>query len=198
MENNNKSKAKQPIIKESPVTYDMYADMPDDGQRYEIIDGILELMTPGPSTNHQIICGEIGYRLMSNCRSDYLIYHAPLDVILSDINVVQPDLIMIHRSRLHIVTKRGVEGAPDLVVEVLSPGSRKRNRVIKQGVYAEHGVPEYWIVDADARTLELYRLFEGESSYALIDVFEGNDAVASDRLPCVSFMASDIFRELIA
>ncbi|MDQ6419386.1 Uma2 family endonuclease [Paenibacillus sp. LHD-117] len=194
MDKKNKNKHTEQI-KEQQVTYEMYAEMPEDGQRYEIIDGVLELMTPGPSRTHQEVNRELEFVFMQSCRSEFLIFFAPFDVILSETNVVQPDLLMIHRSRKHIVTERGVEGAPDLVVEILSPGSRRRDRIIKSGVYEEHGVPEYWVVDAQARTLEQYRL-AGDSRYALINLFEDEDRVTSDKLSCVSFVLGDIFKEI--
>jgi Uncharacterized protein conserved in cyanobacteria len=132
--------------------------MPDDGNRYEVIGGVLELMSPSPTAGHQSILSELIDALRQSCKTDYLIYFAPLDVILSDTNAVQPDAMMIRRSRKSIVTSRGVEGPPDLVAEVLSPGSRKKDRLKKMAVYEKHGVPEYWIVDPETRTLEQYRL----------------------------------------
>jgi Uma2 family endonuclease len=181
-------------IKEQQITYDIYAAMPEDGHRYEIFEGELEMMSPGPSTTHQSVSGELEFLLKQSCRSDYIIYHAPLDVILSERNVVKPDIMMIHRSRQHIVTLRGIEGPPDLVVEIISPGSRKRDKIDKMWIYAKHGVPEYWIVDSDARILEQYRL-HGEL-YELFNLFEGNEKVTSDKLPCVSFVISEIFSEM--
>jgi Uma2 family endonuclease len=182
-------------IKEQLMTYEIYAAMPDDGQRYEIVDGSMELMSPGPSTTHQAISGELEFVLKQSCRSEYLIYDAPLDVILSETNVLQPDIMMIHRSRLHIVTERGIEGSPDLVVEILSPGSRKRDKVIKMRTYAQYGINEYWIVDSITRTLEQYQLVDS-GLYELRNLFEGNDEVTSDKLPCVSFVIGDMFREI--
>jgi Uma2 family endonuclease len=190
-----KGKKEADRIKEQQVTYDVYAAMPDDGQRYEIFDGVLEMMSPGTWTNHQTVSGELVFILMQSCRSDYLIYHAPFDVIMNQQNVLQPDIMMVHRSRQHIVTSRGIEGPPDLVVEIISPGSRKRDRMKKMSIYAKHSVPEYWIVDSDARTLEKYRL-AGEK-YELHDLYEENERVTSDKLPCVSFVISDIFSELL-
>lgn len=105
-----KKKTLEEVMKESPVTYEIYAEMPDDGKRYEVIDGMLELMSPGPTAAHQSISLELIHELRQGCKTDYLIYVAPLDVILSHTNVVQPDVLMIHRSRRHIVTSRGVEG----------------------------------------------------------------------------------------
>lgn len=186
------------LVREGQVTYDMYAAMPDDGLRYEIIDGVLEAMSPGPSTSHQVVGGELEFILKQSCKSEYLILDAPLDVILSKTNVLQPDLLMIHRSRLAIVTERGVEGPPDLVVEVLSPWSRKRDKVVKLRTYARFAVPEYWIVDAAAKTLEQYRLSEdGSLRYELHEIFGAEDRVTSDKLPCVSFTLNDIFANML-
>jgi Uma2 family endonuclease len=182
-------------IKEQLVTYEIYAAMPDDGQRYEIVDGSMELMSPSPSTTHQAISGELEFVLKQSCRSEYLIYDAPLDVILSETNVLQPDIMMIHRSRLHIVTERGIEGSPDLVVEILSPGSRKKDKVIKMRTYAQYGIHEYWIVDSITRTLEQYQLVD-RGLYELRNLFEENDKVTSDKLPCVSFVIGDMFKEI--
>ncbi|MBP1988747.1 Uma2 family endonuclease [Paenibacillus eucommiae] len=181
-------------IKEQEITYDIYAAMPDDGQRYEIIEGMLEMMSPGPATAHQAVSGELEFLLKQSCNSDYVIYHAPLDVILSQRDVLQPDILMIHRSRLHIVATRGIEGPPDLVIEIISPGSRKRDKVKKKKTYAKYGIPEYWIVDSDSQSLEQYRLI-GEL-YELYNLFEGDEIVTSDKLPCVSFAISDLFKEL--
>ena len=184
-------------IKEQPVTYDMYMKMPDDGARYEIVDGNLEMMTPAPSTTHQAVSGELEFILKQSCKSDYVIFDAPVDVILSETNVLQPDILMIHRSRLEIVTERGIEGPPDLVVEIISPGSRSRDKVIKMKTYAKYDVPEYWIVDASSRTLEQFRLMDAEKLYVLHNLFEGDDMVTSDKLPCVSFTVSAIFSEIL-
>lgn len=187
-----KKKTNKDRVMEYPVTYEAYAEMPDDGQRYEVLDGQLELMS-GPSTVHQVIDAAL-YLILQSCSSEYFILIAPLEVILSRTNVVQPDLIMIHQSRSDIVTMRGVEGAPDLVVEILSPGSRKRDRQRKSKIYAQHGVPEYWIIDPTGQTLERYEL-NGERQYELIDLFENNDRVMTDKLPCVSFPVSELFKD---
>lgn len=187
-------KPKENQVKEQPVTYDIYASMPDDGMRYEVLDGALEAMSPSPTATHQTVIGEL-HLLMQRCKSEYLIYIAPLDVILSQKNVLQPDLLLVHRSRSEIVTERGVEGAPDLVVEILSPSSRARDKVVKMKIYAKHGVPEYWVIDTGARTLERYVLTE-VGVYELRDLFEERDAVSSDKLPCVSFVVGELFSDL--
>jgi len=183
-------------VKEQRVTYEIYAEMPDDGNRYEVIDGVLELMSPSPTASHQSIAVDLCFELKQSCRSDYLIYVAPLDVILSDTNVVQPDAIMIHRSRKHIVTSRGIEGPPDLVVEVLSPSSQKRDRLKKRAVYEKYGVPEYWIVDPETQTLEQFHLDE-HGKYMLMRLYENDEQVSSSKLPCVSFAVSQLFGDVL-
>lgn len=188
-----KKKDREEQLREQPVTYDIYAALPDDGLRYEVLEGALELMSPGPSAAHQILSHSLQVLLGPDCRADYLILCAPLDVILSQTNVVQPDLIFVHRDRLDIVTPRGVEGIPDLVVEILSPGSRRRDRVRKQEIYERHGVPEYWILDPVARTLDQFLWVDG--SYGLEEVYEGDERVHSDRLRCVSFTVDELFDE---
>lgn len=181
-------------VKEQPATYETYAAMPDDGNRYEVIEGRLELL-PSPSPNHQLVRGQLQYRMHSNCESEYIVLGAPLDVILSDVNVLQPDLILVHRSRKHILTHRGVEGPPDLVVEILTPGTRNRDKAVKMKIYAAHGVSECWIVEPEARVIELFRLESGR--YEPYDLFEGDEVVTSDKLPCISFAISDIFRDML-
>lgn len=180
-------------VEEELITYEIYAALPEDGNRYEIVDGALELL-PGPNMPHQSVGGELFHLMKMTCRSDYLIFIAPFDVILSDIDVRQPDVMAVHRSRAEIVTMRGVEGPPDLVAEVLSPGSRKRDKVGKMATYAKYGVPEYWIIDPDAVTLERYVL-QGER-YELASLFEEPDRIASDKLPCVTFHVRDLFSDI--
>ncbi|MBO9607520.1 MAG: Uma2 family endonuclease [Paenibacillaceae bacterium] len=165
--------------------------MADYGNRYEVVEGRLEPMAPAPSPGHQSISRELLKQVDKSCESDYLIYFSPIDVILSSKDVRQPDLLMLHRSRSHIVTRRGIEGAPDLVAEILSPGSRSRDKIGKSRTYAKYGVPEYWIVDPDALTLERYVLRDGH--YELDEIFENDDQVTSDKLPCVSFKVSALF-----
>ena len=136
-------------------------DMPEDGKRYEVIDGQL-YATPTPVPEHQGALGVLfGYtgpyvheRLLGR------VYFAPIGVVLDDENGLQPDLVYIARERLDLISGRGIEGAPDLVAEVVSPSTRARDRGIKLRRYAASGVPHYWIVDPRTRALEAYRLTE--------------------------------------
>ncbi|WP_306463605.1 Uma2 family endonuclease [Siminovitchia fortis] len=120
MKNNKSSRAEHDQLKKSSLTYNDYAAI-EDGNRYELVAGNLELLSPGPTTIHQLMSGELYKTFRESCESDYIILSAPLDVILAPTEVRQPDLVLVHRNRLDILSNRGVEGAPDLVVEILSP-----------------------------------------------------------------------------
>jgi Uma2 family endonuclease len=141
-------------------------DTPEDGNRYEVIDGQL-YMTPPPVPEHQgasgMLYGHIWRYVYERGRGR--IFAAPIGVVLDDENGLQPDLIYLSPERLDLIGKRGVEGAPDLVVEILSPSTRARDRGLKMRRYAAAGVPHYWIVDPRARTLEAYQL--GQQGYEL-------------------------------
>ncbi|MFE8698473.1 Uma2 family endonuclease [Cytobacillus sp. FJAT-53684] len=180
-------------VKEVGLTYDDYAAI-DDGNRYELAGGQLELMSPAPLVTHQIVSFEILINLSRSCELDYFILHAPVDVILSPAEVRQPDLVLIHRKRMEIISKRGIEGAPDLVVEILSPSSLKRDKIDKIKSYAHFGIPEFWIVDPDTGVLEQYVLHE--KRYELIDIFQNNELVTSPNIPCVSFTMAAIMDKI--
>lgn len=181
-----------PRIMEEPVTYETYANMPDDGQRYEVADGRLELLST-PVVAHQWILGELLYKL-SACDQDYYILPAPLDVVLSDIEVRQPDLLMVGRSRKDVLRERGVFGAPDLVIEITYEQTRKRDKVDKLHSYGKHGIPEYWILDLAKATLEQYML--SDKQYERLNVYEGEQIVQTKRIPCIRFTMNELFASL--
>lgn len=125
-------KKRNDLVCEQPMTYDDYVNMPDDGYRYELDDGMLQLMSPSPSSYHKLISFEIQQKLTHDCINNYIIFNAPIDVVLAEKEVKQPDLVLVHRDRLHIITKHGgIEGIPDLVVEILSSSSAKSTHVMK-------------------------------------------------------------------
>ncbi|MBI2158578.1 MAG: Uma2 family endonuclease [Candidatus Rokubacteria bacterium] len=144
------------------LTYEDYCALPDDGRRYEIIEGELAV-TPSPRRAHQRFSGNLFTILHAHAREHNLgeVYVAPFDVILEDTSIVVPDLLFVSRDRLGIVSERGVEGAPDLIVEVLSSGTARRDRVEKAQLYARHGVPHYWLADPDGRSIETFELTAG-------------------------------------
>ena len=141
------------------LTYSDYAALPDDGRRYELHQGELSV-TPSPGTRHQDAVLALGSLLREHVRSRRLgkVFVAPTDCILSDTTVVQPDVLHIAADRLSIISERGIEGAPTLVVEVLSPSTARLDRDRKMKLYAEHSVPYYWIADPESRSIEAYAL----------------------------------------
>jgi Uma2 family endonuclease len=190
-----REKKKRHLIQESPMTYEDYAALPDEeGVRYELDDGFLYLMTPSPTPVHQAISYQLQYLLNTSCRADYMIFSSPIDVILSRKEVKQPDIVMIQRSRLHLVTKRGIEGPPDLVVEIMSEYSRKRDKVYKRKVYARYHIPEYWTIDLTNYTLEQYVL--NKEDFELIEIYAEDEEVRSERLPCVSLTVNQLLVDL--
>jgi Uma2 family endonuclease len=140
-------------------TYSDYRGLPDDGNRYEIIDGDLHV-TPAPTTTHQTVSKRIQLALMLQVEEpgQGIVFNAPIDVIFSEMQAVQPDLLVVRSERRAIISERGIEGAPDLVVEILSPSTETRDRTQKSKLYASHGVAEYWLVDCSAHAVEVLAL----------------------------------------
>ena len=131
------------------LTYADYLALPGD-ERYELHDGELVLVA-SPNEPHQRVAKRLAWQMMTlEERSLGQVYFAPFDVILSDTEVVQPDLLFVSQERSHIITHANVQGAPDLVVEILSPPTANRDWTYKRELYARHGVKELWIVDPDA------------------------------------------------
>ncbi len=178
------------LIKESGWTYEDYAKLPDNGNQYEIVAGMLELK-PSASTSHQRISVQILKQLLDSCENDYIIIAAPMDVILSVQDTRQPDILMVHRSRARIVQEHAVVGPPDLVIEILSPSSIKRDRTMKLRTYAQFGVPEYWIADPIHMTIEQYSLTRTGQPYELLNVYTAEEYVESERIRCVRFKVGD-------
>jgi Uma2 family endonuclease len=149
------------------LTYSDYAALPDDGRRYELHHGELSV-TPAPGTRHQEVIVNLIGLFLQHVRSRGLgkVFVAPTDCILSNVTVVQPDVFYIAADRLAIISERGIEGAPTLVVEVLSSSTAHLDRDQKMKLYAEHGVPYYWIVDPESRSVEAYTLTGAEYARA--------------------------------
>ena len=173
------------------VTYEDYRDMPED-ERYEIIDGEL-IMAAAPSVVHQMIQDNIGHPLGAFIRANGLgrMFSAVTDVLLSDINVVQPDILFVSRARASIMTYSAVRGAPDLVVEILSPSTAQYDKVRKRELYARFRVPEYWQADSDA--LEVTVLTLAGDDYDVAGVYKMGDTLVSPNLPGFALAVDDIF-----
>ena len=143
------------------LTYEDYCALPDDGKRYEILEGELEV-TPAPGVGHQIGVTMLATILVTHVERHNLgkVLVAPCDVLLSDITIVQPDLLYVSRERYNIITPANVQGPPDLVVEVLSPTTEARDRGVKMQLYARYGVPHYWLMDTGGRELRAFTLVQ--------------------------------------
>ena len=140
------------------LTYDDYLMTPDD-ERWELLRGEL-IMVPGPNTAHQRITLNLVRFLSAFVEENALgeVFISPYDVVLSRTNVLQPDIIFVSSDQQSIITDANIQGAPALVVEVISPSTASKDREVKRGIYAETGVGEYWLVDPDARTISVMSL----------------------------------------
>ena len=138
--------------------YQDYLQLPED-KRYEIIDGDL-FMVPSPNERHQHVLSNIFYVLFDYVRKNKLgtVYCAPFDILFSEEDIVQPDIIFVSNKNKKIITKDNIQGAPDLLVEILSPSTSKRDIGIKKKLYARHGVREYWIIDPEREMVDVFSL----------------------------------------
>ena len=141
------------------LTYDDFLLFPDDGKRHELIDGE-HYVTPSPNTRHQRISGRL-YLLIGNWLETHPVgqlFYAPFDVVFSNFDVVEPDLLYMSNARAaEILTVKHVAGVPELVIEIGSPGTRKRDETLKRRLYERTGVTEYWVVDPDLDAIRVYR-----------------------------------------
>lgn len=174
-----------------------YADLlalPEDGKRHEIIDGE-HLVSPSPKTNHQRVSAAVHYHLMAHVRTHRLgeVFAAPLDVVLGEGEVVEPDLFFISKDRSLFATERNIQGAPDLVVEILSEWNRRIDEITKRDLYARHGVLEYWIVDPELETVKVYRASEQRFLRIAELAKENGDSLTTPLLPGLSIPLGEVF-----
>jgi Uma2 family endonuclease len=163
-------------------TYEDWLRLPEDGWQYEVIKGVL-YMVPAPTTTHQRISGNLEFVLRLFVRQEGAgeVFDTPTDVYLPGQETpVQPDLLFIAAGRRDLIHERGIEGAPDLIVEILSPRTWWRDRRVKLPLYEETGVRECWIVDPQAKTVEVYLLQKGR--YALFGQWGAGEIARSDAL----------------
>jgi Uma2 family endonuclease len=179
-------------------TYEDYRTLPEDtSRRYELMDGEL-YMVPAPTTRHQRVSRELFKIIDRHVAANRLgeVFYSPVDVILGEGDareVAQPDIIFIAAERGSIVKLHGIEGAPDLVVEILSPGTESRDRGYKMKFYARHGVREYWVVDPDNRLVEIFT--PGAEGFVTAARAGSGASCASTVLPDLVIPLEDIFSE---
>lgn len=174
------------------LTYQDYLQIPDDNLRHEIIDGH-HFVTSSPVTNHQGISGNLSFILFQWVKAHQLgqVYTALIDVVLSKTDILVPDLIFISKSRLQIITEKNIQGAPDLIVEILSPSTSKRDLGIKKKTYEKFGVEHYWIADPVQKTVQTFHL--ENNRYVLPTTFTLKETLTSSLFPGLSISMTFIF-----
>lgn len=175
-------------------TYEDYLLFPDDGKRHELIDGEHH-MTPAPSIKHQRVSINLSTALMNHLKKKRIgeVYAAPCDVLLSDLDVIQPDLLYVSAARASIVTEKHIQGAPDLVIEILSETTRKMDEVVKRKLYERYGVREYWVVDPELETVKVYRMTDAGYVRAAELAREANGKLTTPLMAGLQIPLAEIF-----
>jgi Uma2 family endonuclease len=175
------------------LTYEDYCLLPDDGKRYELIEGEL-FVSPSPSTRHQLVSVRIVTELEQALGKTGLatVFHAPTDLLLANTTVVVPDLVIVGAARASIITRRALEGPPDVVVEILSPSSVDRDGYIKRRLYEKFAIPEYWLIDPEEDLVTVHRLDEG--TYGIRARYDRESVLESPEFPTLEIPLADVFR----
>ena len=173
-------------------TYEDYRELPNDRKIYQVIGGKL-LMVPAPSTRHQNISRNLEFIIWSFVKSHNLgvLYYAPIDVVFGSTDIVQPDIVFITKNRLAIVKEKGIFGAPDWVIEIVSSSTSKIDIKLKKDLYERFGVREYWIVYPEDERVEVY-LLEG-GNYKLRGVFLKNNTLQVSTIEKLEVNLEEVF-----
>jgi Uma2 family endonuclease len=178
------------------LTYDDFVQFPDDGQRHELIDGE-HYVTPSPNTKHQRVSMNLTVVIGSWLERNPIgqLFHAPFDVVFSHFDVVEPDLLYLSNARAaDALTPKHVRGVPELVIEINSPSTRKRDETIKRQLYERSGVSEYWVVDSAIDAIRVYRR-EGNTFGRAIEVSAGaGESLTTPLLPGLEVHVSRVFK----
>ena len=183
----------RPAVK---LTYDDFVHFPDDGKRHELIDGC-HFVTPSPNTRHQVISGRLHGLIWAYLDATPIghVLQAPWDVVFTDVDVVEPDLVYISNQRAAIITPAHARGAPDLVVEIASPGTRRRDETLKRRLYERDGVTEYWVVDGDLNRIRVYRRAGQLFGRPLDLTREAGDVLTSPLFPGLTLPLARVLRD---
>jgi Uma2 family endonuclease len=178
------------------LTYEDYLLIPDDGLQHEIIDGE-HYLNPAPNMRHQLIVSNVNFALSAFVRSGRFgrVLTSPSDVVLSEIDVLQPDVLFISNERFARITATNVQGAPDLVVEVLSESRRRKDEIEKKHRYEFFGVLEYWVVDPELDSVKIYRRAGDKFAPAEIVSMETGGEITTPLLPGFTLPIADVFAE---
>lgn len=174
------------------LTYEEFRQLPSDGKRYELVCGEVHV-TPAPATRHQAILQNLSGNLWPFVIKNRLgeVWTAPLDVRLAGETALQPDLIFISNARAGIIQEDWIAGPPDLVVEVLSPSTAAYDRATKLPIYADAGVPEVWLIDSQAKTVEILKL-QGKK-YLVDSTLAAEQVLTSTQFPNWELPLSQLF-----
>jgi len=184
-------------VSDDRLTYDDFVRFPDDGLRHEIIDGV-HYVTASPNLRHQQLLGRLYFAIESALRvqPSGQVFLSPLDVVFTKWDVVEPDLLFVSTAQRHILTKANVQGAPDLVVEIFSPGTQRRDEDIKLRLFEREGVREYWMVDPDRNVVLVCRR---DADGNLTDVSELTEAgpatLTTPLIPGLSLSTAELFAD---
>jgi Uma2 family endonuclease len=183
-------------LRDVKLTIEDYEQFPDDGLRHEIIDGE-HYVTAAPNTRHQAISRNLTIRIGAFLLDHPIgrLYAAPCDVVLSHYDVVEPDLLFVSVAQQAILTAKNVQGAPDLLIEILSPSTRRRDERLKRDRYALFGVREYWIVDPELETIKIFRLAASGYDPSRELALERSDVLTSELLPGLELPLDQIFTD---
>jgi len=177
------------------LTYDDFLRFPDDGKRHELIDGE-HYVTPSPNTRHQAVSGNLHFLIRSWLEAHPIgqVFYAPFDIVFSFFDVVEPDLLYMSSQRAAaILNDKHVIGAPELVVEIASKGTRKRDETIKKQLYQRSGVEEYWVVDPERDVVRIYRNEHGRFGRAIELRREEDDVLTTPHLEGLELPLRRIF-----
>ncbi len=176
------------------LTYEDYILFPEGGQRHEILDGE-HYVTPAPTPGHQGVSSNLHLKLGPFAREYRLgiVLYAPIDVLLSEHDIAQPDLLFISNERAGILQNANVVGAPDLVIEILSDSTRRRDETLKRDLYERFGVLEYWLVDPLRRSVEVLRRSGAGFLAPLRLSATAGDILTTPLLPGLEIRVSEIF-----
>ncbi len=178
---------------EDVITVADYRAMPEGPPYYQLIDGEL-IMSPSPNRYHQEIAGNVFAMLRAHVRKNTLgfVYFAPIDVYLSDVDVVQPDVLFVSNANRHLLADDGIHGGPDLVVEIISPSNGQLEKRRKRPLYARHGVKEEWLIDPH---LEQIHRYDFTSDVAKpVRIVDSDESFETPLLPGLLVSAADIFK----
>jgi Uma2 family endonuclease len=176
------------------LTYDDYVLIPEDGKRHEIIDGE-HYVTPAPNTRHQSVIMNLARLVAPFVHERRLgkLFVSPVDVVFAQTSIVQPDLVFVSSARASIITRPNIQGAPDLVIEVLSKRTRRTDENVKRKLYEQFGVREYWVVDPDLEAVKVYRLTASGYAAAAELSRHPNARLATPLLPGLDLPLSEVF-----